>query len=53
MDGSDIKNLGVTEGPAIGSALEHLLDAVLDGDLPNERDALLAFARNMLARERL
>jgi tRNA nucleotidyltransferase (CCA-adding enzyme) len=49
IDGGDIKDLGVTEGPAIGSALEHLLDAVVDGDLPNERDALLACARNMPA----
>jgi hypothetical protein len=32
------------EGEAIGDILESLLDAVIEESLPNEREALLAFA---------
>jgi hypothetical protein len=34
-------------GPAIGKALERLLDLVLEETLPNEKNALLTAARDM------
>ena len=40
INGHDLLELGYT-GPAIGQALQALLDAVLDDRLPNERSALL------------
>lgn len=44
VNGHDLLKLGFT-GPAIGSALNRLLDGIVSGDLPNEREALLAQAR--------
>lgn len=38
--GTDLLALGLS-GPAVGEALEDLLDKVIDGALPNEREALL------------
>ncbi len=38
--GDDLKALGL-KGPAVGEALEKLLQAVVSGQLPNEREALL------------
>jgi len=43
VNGHDLMCLGIN-GPAIGQTLEHLLDAVVNGELPNERSALLAAA---------
>ncbi len=45
--GSDLLTLGLS-GPAVGAMLNRLLDQVVDGDLPNERDALLRFAGDHL-----
>ena len=42
VDGRDLLALGY-EGPAIGKALQALLDAVLDERVPNEKEALLAY----------
>lgn len=44
VNGRDMLALGYV-GPGVGAALERLLDAVVDGDLPNERTALLEYAR--------
>ena len=44
INGSDVMSLGVSEGPDVGEVLKQALDAVIDGRVPNERDALLAFA---------
>ena len=44
VNGGDIMALGVSEGPEVGDILERALDAVIDGRVPNERDALLSFA---------
>lgn len=44
VNGNDLMDLGVPHGPAVGEALNSLLDAVIDGDVPNEREALLDFA---------
>ena len=43
VNGRDMMALGY-EGEAIGDILESLLDAVIEESLPNEREALLAFA---------
>ena len=40
--GSD---LGLPPGPAVGKALNTLLEAVMDGNVPNERAALLEYYR--------
>ena len=40
VNGRDAMQLGL-KGPAIGRALEGLLDDVVNGDLPNEREILL------------
>lgn len=40
VDGQDLIELGFS-GPEIGKALNDLLDAVIDGKLPNEKNALL------------
>ena len=40
VNGHDLMALGYT-GPAIGQALQFLLDAVLDDRLPNEKNALI------------
>lgn len=40
VNGRDLLALGLS-GPAVGEALEALLEQVLDGELPNEREALL------------
>ena len=44
VNGRDLLGLGLS-GPAVGKALQALLDAVLDETLPNEREALLNTAR--------
>ena len=48
VNGRDLLGLGLS-GPAVGKALQALLDAVMDGDLPNERQALLAAVRGQRA----
>ena len=40
VNGRDLLALGLS-GPAVGAALEELLEKVTDGTLPNEREALL------------
>ena len=42
VNGNDLTALGL-RGPAVGQALEALLSKVVDGELPNEREALLEF----------
>lgn len=42
-DGRDMEGLGLS-GRDIGAALEKLLDMVMDGDIPNEKAALLSAA---------
>ncbi len=45
-DGYDLQSLGLS-GPAIGQALNLLLDQVMDEQIPNEKEALLAAARRL------
>ena len=44
VNGRDLLALGLS-GPAVGAALEELLEKVMDGALPNEREALLEALR--------
>lgn len=44
VNGSDLLELGVPKGPALGHILQELLDGVLAGTLPNERERLLGEA---------
>lgn len=46
VNGHDLMTLGLT-GPAIGKTLNVLLDRIVNGELPNERDVLLAQAQKM------
>lgn len=41
VKGDDLLALGVAPGKRVGELLQALLDGVIDGTLPNERDALL------------
>lgn len=44
VKGGDLLALGLS-GPDVGKALEELLEKVVDGDLPNDRTALLDHLR--------
>ncbi|MBQ1409720.1 MAG: HD domain-containing protein [Oscillospiraceae bacterium] len=44
IDGNDLISLGYARGPEIGKTLNALLEGVLSGALPNERESLLAEA---------
>ena len=45
VNGNDLLSLGY-QGKAVGEMLNALLEQVLDEALPNERDALLEYAKN-------
>ncbi len=47
VNGRDLLALGYAPGPQLGQALQALLEQVLSGGLPNEKDALLAFAEGL------
>ena len=49
VNGSDLIHMGVGSGKAIGDILDALLDTVITGELPNDREALLKEARRMAA----
>ena len=44
VNGKDLTEMGLS-GPAVGQTLNALLDRVMDGDVPNEREALLKTAK--------
>lgn len=46
VNGKDLTDMGLF-GPAVGRMLNALLDAVVDGELPNERDALMAALKHL------
>ena len=46
VNGKDLTEMGVF-GPEVGRLLNALLDRVLDGDLPNERDTLLTALKHL------
>ena len=45
IDGNDVLELGVPAGPRIGELLDAALDAVIEEQLPNERETLIAFLK--------
>ena len=50
VNGGDlIKSAGFTAGKAVGETLSALLDAVISEELPNDREVLLARARELNA----
>ncbi len=51
VKGGDLTELGL-RGPAVGEALRTLLERVVDGVLPNEREALLRCVREEVAERR-
>lgn len=50
INGSDIIALGIRPGPIIGSLLTETLDAVVEEILPNEKEALVKFVQETLAK---
>ena len=47
VNGHDLMTLGLT-GPAIGKTLNLLLDKIVNGELPNEKEALMEQARKFM-----
>ncbi len=50
INGSDLLSLGFSQGKEVGSTLNQLLERVLDGSLPNEKDDLLREAESLRRR---
>lgn len=48
VNGNDMIDLGIPRGKNIGYALEKLLHKVIDGDIPNEKDKLISYAKEAL-----
>ncbi len=48
INGNDLQAAGVPYGQTVRAGLEGLLDAVIDGRCPNEKDALLRFLQKNL-----
>jgi tRNA nucleotidyltransferase (CCA-adding enzyme) len=46
VSGADLKSVGFDEGQELGRALAALLNAVMDGEMQNDRDQLLAAAKS-------
>ena len=51
VSGGDLIAMGYAPGKALGACLQHLLEQVLDEQLPNESSALLAEAQKQLSQE--
>lgn len=49
VDGHDAMAAGIERGPAIGEALSAALEAVMEGSVANDRDALAAFLESWKA----
>lgn len=48
VDGHEIMEvIGINEGVAVGIIKEHIREAILDGDIPNEHDAAFAYMMAM------
>ena len=47
VSGKDMLTLGL-KGRAVGEALRELLDKVIDGELPNEKNALTDYIRGKI-----
>lgn len=51
VSGADLLHIGYSSGIRIGQTLDLLLDQVIRGELPNEKDALLAYAKSAIDKE--
>jgi len=51
LNGKDLIAAGAAPGRSMGTVLEAALQAVIDGELPNERGVLLDFALERLAED--
>ena len=51
ISGGDLLDMGAVRGPRIGEVLDAALHAVIEGELPNDRDRLLDFAHERYFRE--
>lgn len=49
IDGNDIIALGITEGKEIGNSLKAMLDMVIDGELENDKEIIIAKIKSMEA----
>ena len=47
VNGSDLIKAGFTAGKSMGDALETVLNEVIEGNLPNERDAILEYVKRI------
>lgn len=45
INGNDIKALGIKEGKLIGDILKTLLKEVIDGNIENDREVLISYAK--------
>ena len=48
VNGSDLLHIGISSGKNIGDTLDTLLNKVIEGELPNEKEALLIYAKNSI-----
>ena len=48
ITGKELLEIGYAPGPKVGNVLQTLLEAVMDGDCPNEPNALLKLAKEQL-----
>lgn len=51
VKGGDLKGIGVAPGPGMGKILAALLDAVIEEQVPNEKEPLLALAKTLNKQE--
>lgn len=50
INGRDLIDAGVSQGPEIGRVLDALLEAVIEGDIPNEHGALVMRAQQLITK---
>lgn len=48
INGSDVISCGVPKGPEVGNVLNSIFEKVLEGEVPNERDALLKLVGELI-----
>ncbi len=51
IDGDDLIELGYAQGKEIGEVLRHILEEVLEGNLPNDREVLIGYGKQRIDAE--
>ena len=51
ISGHDLIEAGIDSGPVLGYTLKHLLDLVMEEEIPNEKNALLQAAKEAMKNE--